>query len=394
MKFEYKCGTPSGDIVEDIIEAVNENDAKEKLESKGLYVFFVKKQKKSFELNFNKKKEIIPFTKMFHVLLKSGMEIINILEVLAEQIENPAFKASVQAVIRDVRSGNSLADSMKKQNTYFTDFYCTAVEAGEKTGALVETFDRLHKYIKSQEKIKAKIRLAAIYPVFLISFAVVVVLFLSLYVLPSFAKIYNSFGKQIPGITKLVLDTSMFIRSFWFLILGAIFASLWGLKKYSEDASRKYNLDKIILKLPNVGEFIHKKENTTMFRTLALSISSGMDILKSLEIAQNTFENLVLKEKFKNVIIKVSQGERLSTSLKEAEVPKMAAYMISAGEESNNLEEMLDSVSEFYEEEMENGVAALIGFIEPLLILFVGGIIGFIIVAMLLPILTLSTAVG
>lgn len=394
MKFMYKCGTPSGEIIEDMIEAASSSEAKEKLESKNYYVFYIKKEKKKIEFGLNSQKELVPFTKMFHVLLKSGMEIINILEILMEQIENMKFKNSVTAVIRDVRSGLSLAESMKKQPAFFSDFYCSAVESGEKTGALTQTFDRLHKYMKSQDKIKAKIKLAMIYPVFLVTFAMIVVLFLSLYVLPSFSKIYSSFGKELPAMTKIVLNTSTFVKNFWFLILAAIAGFIFGLKKYAEDKERRYKLDTFILKIPKIGDFIHKKENTTMFRTLALSISSGMDILKSLEIAQNTFTNLVLRNGFNEVIRKVSQGERLSNSLREAGVPKMAAYMVSAGEESNNLEEMLDSVSEFYEEDMENEVASLIGFIEPMLILVVGAMIGFIIVAMLLPILTLSTAVS
>ncbi len=396
MKFYYKCGTVSGQIIEEYIEANNISEARNILEEKGYIIFEIKKESEFLGIleRRNEKKEIIAVTKMFGVLLKSGLEIVKIIDSVTEQIESKNLKKALREVLMDIKTGLTFSDSLRKHEKYFDSFYCSAVEAGERTGELETTFKRLYNYLKTKDNIRNKIRLAMIYPMFLAFFSIAVVLFLSLYVLPSFAKIYSSFGKSLPLITKVVMGISTGIRNYWYLIILAIGLGIYFGKKAIRNRDIMKKLDTFILKIPALKNFIYKKEIVNGFKTLSLSVGSGMDIIKSMNLAKESITNIKIKENFEKIVVEVSEGKKLSTAFNKYDFPKIAVQMINAGEESNNLEEMLDNASEYYEEELENAVEGMMGFMEPLLILIVGTLVGTIIIAMILPILMLSTAVS
>lgn len=393
MRYHYKVGNSKGKVIEDIIDANSEKEAKILLEDKGYAVFELKKEKTSFSLfsGSEEKRELLAFTRMFYVLLRSGLEIAEILETLTEQIENLKFKNAVISILKNVRSGYSLADAMRIEKRFFKDFYTMAVDAGEKAGALESTFNRIYEYLQNRGKIANKIKTAMIYPVFLLTFSIIVVLYLTVGVLPAFSKVYSSFGKDLPLITKILMSISGFIIKYWYYLIAGILGFGYGTLKIFKNKEFVKRKDYFFMEIEFTRKFIYKQEIVSLFQTLALSIESGMQIIKALKLAGDGIKNLKVKEDFRLAISEVSEGESFSKSLKKINFPRIAVQMVNAGEKSNNLEEMLNNVGEFYQEEMENFIASMMTFMEPLLILVVGILVGTLIIAIILPIMSLST---
>lgn len=393
MRYHYKVGNSKGKVIEDYIDANNEKEAINLLEEKGYMIFEIKKEKKTFSFfsRAEEKRELLAFTRMFYILLRSGLEISDILETLIEQIENAKFKNAVINILKNVRSGYSLADAMRAEKRYFKDFYIMAIDAGEKIGALENTFNRIYGYLQNSDKIANKVKTAMIYPVFLLCFSIIVVLYLTVGVLPAFSKVYSSFGKDLPLITKMVMAVSEFIIKNWYYIIAGLIVSIFlGIKLLKNKAVIK-RIDYLMMKIDFTRNFLYKQEIVSLFQTLALSIESGMQIIKALKLAGDGIKNSKIREDFSIAIDDVSRGENLSKSLSKIGFPRIAIQMVHAGEQSNNLEEMLNNVGEFYQEELENFIAGLMTFMEPFLILVVGILVGTLIIAIVLPIMSLST---
>jgi type IV pilus assembly protein PilC len=328
------------------------------------------------------------------VLLKSGMSISESLSASSFQLKSDEFKEIMKNIIRDVKSGISLAKSLERQGKYFDTFYCSIVESGEKSGYLPETFVRLYNYLTERERLKKKIGSAMIYPVFLLIFSIAVVFFLSIVVLPSFSKIYESFDRELPFVTKIVMGAAEGIKRYWYVIAGGGGLTWRYVKLLSQKKENMLKIQDRILKIKVVREYVYKSELSVFFSLLSLALKSGMDVVSAMIMAGRNIKNIRIQMNLEQAVKGVTQGVKLSRALSENAFPPLAVQFISAGESSNNLEEVLDNIVEFYKNELEDAVSTFISLIEPVLIVIVGSLVGIIIIAIILPILTLSMAVS
>lgn len=394
--FYFKAGTAAGKIIEDYIDTGSIKEAKKLLKKKGYLILDLKKQKSEKRVwNFGRRKnEVLIFTKMMSVLLKSGMSISESLSASSFQLKSDEFKEIMKNIIRDVKSGISLAKSLERQGKYFDTFYCSIVESGEKSGYLPETFVRLYNYLTERERLKKKIGSAMIYPVFLLIFSIAVVFFLSIVVLPSFSKIYESFDRELPFVTKIVMGAAEGIKRYWYVIAGGGGLTWRYVKLLSQKKENMLKIQDRILKIKVVREYVYKSELSVFFSLLSLALKSGMDVVSAMIMAGRNIKNIRIQMNLEQAVKGVTQGVKLSRALSENAFPPLAVQFISAGESSNNLEEVLDNIVEFYKNELEDAVSTFISLIEPVLIVIVGSLVGIIIIAIILPILTLSMAVS
>ncbi len=393
MKYNYVCGIKNGKIIEGSINKNSKKEAEFFLTNKGYSILKLEKEKNKFKLK-SSKNSIIVFTKMFSSLIKSGISIEEALKIIYTQSESEDLKEILKGVIKEVKSGNSLACSFRKYPEYFDEYYSSIVEAGEKNGFLFETFINLYNYLVNRNKFKKKLIVSLTYPVFLAIFSLIVVLFLSMFVLPAFSKIYDSFDKELPLITAIILIFSNFFKRNWYIMLFLILAIAFSFLNILEDKKNKLKFDSMLLNLKILKKYIYTKNISSFFTILSLSLKSGMDIITSLNMSIKNISNLKIKEDLKVAIKDVIRGESLSSALNNINFPVISIQMIGAGEKSNNLEEMLDEVVEIYQYELEHSLKIIIGFLEPIMIIIIGIFIGTIILAIILPILTLSSAVG
>lgn len=393
MKYNYTCGLKNGKIINGSVNSNSKKEAIEFLTNKGYSLLSITRDNKRFKTKHNQK-FILIFTKMFSSLIKAGLSISESLEILYSQVESKELKKLMEELIKEIRSGFSLADALRKHPNYFNDYYCSIVEAGEQSGFLYETFNNLYVYILNKNKFKKKLIMNLTYPIFLSVFSIIVILFLSIFVLPSFAKIYESFDKELPLLTSIVLSFSEFIKSnlyiLFFLFLG-LFLLISDLLK---DSSRREKVDLILLKSKTLKKYIYIKNINSFFTILSLSLKSGMDIISALNISNKAVTNVKIKNDLASATRSVIKGERLSKALNNIDFPIMSVQMINAGENSNDLEEMLNEVVEIYQYELDQSLSLLTSFLEPILIIIIGAMIGVIIIALVLPILTLSSAIN
>lgn len=326
-------------------------------------------------------------------LLRAGLPLNECLSSVHMQITDPIFKGVTENIITSIRSGTSLASSLEKHPQYFDEFYSSVIAAGEKNGGLDTTFDTVYNYLLNKNKLKKKITSALVYPVFLLVFSIIAVMFLSMAVLPTFSNIYDSFESELPKVTQLVLWSSDIVRNYWYLMGSLAVFIVYILKRYLKTFEGKLKVDSFFIKLPFIGEFIYKKETTSFFPLLSLSLKSGMDIVGALRVAEKTIRNSKIKKDVEQLILEVMKGRRLNQVFNQIGFPSLVIQFISAGETSNNLEEMLDSISNYYLDELEESIDIMISLIEPIMIIVVGSLVGVIVMAIMLPILSLSTAV-
>ncbi|MCX5773103.1 MAG: type II secretion system F family protein [Fusobacteria bacterium] len=397
MKYNYKSGDHFGNIFTNTIEASSLDEAKRLIFEQGQEILSIEKQK-SIAGGFLKNKKnavnLILITKLFATLLKSGMDILKVLETVMQYSEDESLKYVIKNLYQNVSSGETLASGMRRNSSFFSEYYASSVEAGEVTGNLVVTFETLYIHINAKAKIVKKIKLAMMYPTFLICFALVVVIFMSVFVMPTFAGVYSSFGKKLPFITQFILNISYMVRHYWYIIFIIVVAVFMFMKKRSSQERLRKILSKLVLKQRKLREFVYIRESVSVFRTLNLAIKSGIPLLGGLELAKKNIANDYIRKDFDVIIENVANGEKISESFKRVNFPSLAVQMLYIGENSNQLEDMLESISELYEEEIERALMTLMAFIEPVMILFVGVLIGTMVIAMILPILTLSSAVS
>ncbi len=393
MKYNYVCGIKNGKIIEGSINKNSKKEAEFFLTNKGYSILKLEKEKNKFKLK-SSKNSIIVFTKMFSSLIKSGISVEEALKIIYTQSESKELKEILKGVIKEVKSGNSLAYSFRKYPEFFSDYYSSIIEAGEKNGFLYETFTNLYNYLINKNKFRKKLIVTLTYPVFLTVFSLIVVLFLSIFVLPAFSKIYDSFNKELPLITSIILTFSNFLKRNWYILLFFSLGLNFLILNILKDKNNKLKFDLILLNSKILKKYIYTRNISSFFTILSLSLKSGMDIITSLNISIKNISNLKIKEDLKVAIKDVIKGENLSSALNNINFPIISIQMIGAGEKSNNLEEMLDEVVKIYQYELEHSLSIITGFLEPIMIIIIGIFIGTIILAIILPILTLSSAVG
>jgi len=335
------------------------------------------------------------FTRQFSVMIDAGLPLVQCLEILGTQQENKTFARSLLQVRQDVESGSSLADALRKHPKVFDDLYTNMVAAGEAGGILDTILQRLAVYIEKSVKLKSQVKSAMIYPVAVISIAVIVIMIILWKVIPVFASLFASLGAELPMPTKIVIIASNFIGDFWWLIGGGLFALVVFLKRYHKTYKGKRVIDGAVLKAPIIGDLMRKIAVSRFCRTLATLTASGVPILEGLVITAKTAGNSVIEDGIMATKRSVEEGKTIAEPLADTKVfPTMVVQMIGVGEQTGALDAMLSKIADFYEDEVDTAVAGLMKLLEPVLIAFLGVSIGFIVVAMYMPMFSLIGQVG
>jgi type IV pilus assembly protein PilC len=330
------------------------------------------------------------FTRQFSVMIDAGLPLVQCLEILGSQEEDKNFAATILATRGDVESGASLADAMKKHPRSFDPLFTNMIAAGEAGGILDTILKRLATYIEKNVKLKGQVKSAMIYPVAVIVIAVVVVGVILWKVIPTFAALFSGLGAELPLPTRVVIALSDFLVSFMPFIIVGIVAIGWAFKTYYATPGGKHIIDGITLKLPVLGLIMRKIAVARFCRTLSTLLSSGVPILDGLDITAKTAGNSVVEAAIQLTRKSIERGETISAPLKETGVfPPMVTQMISVGETTGALDTMLSKIADFYEDEVDTAVAGLLTLLEPIMIAFLGGAVGGIVIAMYLPIFDL-----
>ncbi len=335
------------------------------------------------------------FTRQFSVMIDAGLPLVQCLEILGSQQDHKNFKRSLIQIRQDVESGSSLADAMRKHPKTFNDLYTNMVAAGEAGGILDTILQRLAAYIEKAVKLNSQVKSAMIYPVAVITIAVIVVMIILWKVIPVFAALFTGLGAELPTPTKIVIALSDFIADFWWMIFGGSILIVFALRRYHQTYKGKRVLDGILLKFPVLGMLLRKISVARFCRTLATLTSSGVPILDGLQITAKTAGNSVVEDAIMATRKSVEEGKTISEPLGDTEVfPPMVVQMIAVGEQTGALDTMLSKIADFYEDEVDNAVAGLMKLLEPVLIAFLGVAIGGIVIAMYMPMFTLIGQVG
>jgi type IV pilus assembly protein PilC len=340
-----------------------------------------------------KTKQLAIFTRQFSVMLDAGLPLVQCLDILAQQQDNPYFAKVLERVREDVESGTTLADAMARHPKVFDQLYVNMVEAGETGGILDIILQRLSTFLEKMVKLVSDVRSALIYPIAVIAISCVVISAIMIFVIPAFKSIFETLvgpGEGLPWLTQVVVDLSSFMASYWWLIGIAIGLTIWGVKSWRKTPKGRHNTDAILLKLPILGEILKKIAIARFSRTLGTLLASGVPILESLDITGRTSGNVIVEEAIQKVRVAIEQGETFLEPLKAVKIfPPMVCQMIGIGEQTGALDAMLNKIADFYEQEVDAAIANLLAMLEPAMILFLGVTIGTIVIAMYLPLFTL-----
>ncbi len=400
--FEYRAIDESGKATTGIIDADSPREARSKLRLMNLYTTKVVESREEVALTAEvkvkrlvrriKARDIVATTRQLATLLKSGMPLVQSLSAIIEQLEKHPLQRVMFLIREKVNAGSSFADALSDFPKYFSDLYVNMVRAGETSGALEVILTRLADYMESSMKQRNRIRASFIYPAFIIFIGGAVVTFLMTVVVPSLTKIFTEMGRAMPLPTRMLMSFSDFVKSYYFLIVVfGLIACIILLKIYTRKGRGKYIYDSFKLRLPVLGTLVRKISIARFARTLGTLLSGGIPLLQSMEIVKKVIGNSVLAEVVERSKERVAEGEPIADELKKSkEFPPIVVHMVTVGETSGNLEEMLRNVAETYDNEVETTTNSLISLLEPTMIIIVGAIVGFIVLSILLPIFEMN----
>ena len=383
------------------IDAANENIALSQLKKRNFKVKKLKPKPKDLFGNISflqpkvTTKDLVIFTRQFSTMIDAGLPLVQGLTILGDQAENPTFKGILKQITKDVEGGSTLADAMKKHSKVFDSLFVNLVAAGEMGGILDTILRRLAEHLEKSEKLRSQIKGAMTYPLVVVAIAVLVIAVILIFVIPVFEDMFSSFGSGLPAPTQLVVDMSRFIKGNIHWVILFIIALVIAFKKYRSTRSGRKTTDGISLKLPIFGSLLKKVAVARFTRTLGTMLSSGVPILDALEIVAKTSGNVILEEIILEVRGSIAEGQTIADPLSENDVfPGMVIQMISVGEATGALDTMLNKIADFYDDEVDAAVEALTAMLEPLLMVFLGGAIGGLVIAMYLPIFGMAAAMG
>lgn len=391
--YRYKAIQPDGREVSETMTAVSLIEVQEKIRDKGLYVLQVNEaiEKKSAaeELSFGGKvtsKQISIFCKQFATLLKAGVPVAAGLDILYRQSESKKLKVALEDVYTEVQKGTQVSSAIKNHPKVFPSLMVSMIESGEMTGNLDNVMERLAVQYEKDAKIDARIKGAMIYPMVLSILSIVVVVFMITVILPTFTGMFTSSGTELPLPTRVLMGISDFIREYWYFVIAVAGIIFYTIKNYVNSKTGRYQFDALKFKIPIVKGSMDKIVTARFTRTLGSLLKSGIPLINALELAGSVTGNVVIEEKVSYVASEVEKGETLGVALKRTPTfGPMVVSMIQIGEESGSLDQMLDKSADFYEQELEDAIDRLLKLMEPLLIVFMAVIIGFIVIAMALP---------
>ncbi|WP_245791985.1 type II secretion system F family protein [Desulfurobacterium indicum] len=385
------------------VTADNIDIAKNLIRSKGVvYIESLKEEKSSglnMEINLSfmdkvKLKDIVLFTRQLYSMINAGIPLVSALRALEQQVSNRKLKEIIKDVAKQVEEGGRFSAALAKYRDVFGDLYISMIKAAEEAGTLDTTLKRLAEYLEKVEHLRSKVKSAMFYPTFVLIIASIIVAGILIFVIPTFAGIYKEFGGELPALTRMVIKASDFLRDYIGWLIAGIVIFIFIFKRLLKIPKFKYYFDLFMLKVPVFGELILKSSIANFARTLSSMFSSGINILKALDIAAETSNNQIIQEEISKVKEQVEKGISLAVALSRSKIfPPMLINMVAIGEDAGNLDEMLAKVADFYEEEVDTMVDGLTSLIEPLMMVFIGGVIGFIIIAMYLPIFKMGSLI-
>jgi type IV pilus assembly protein PilC len=392
--FTYTARTSSGELKSATIDATSRDDAVSQLKRQRLTIVKVDENKPKKARGSIGMRDIVIFTRQFSTMINAGLPLVQALDILARQSENKALAQTVREVVFDVESGHTVADAMRKHPKAFTDLYTNMVAAGEQGGILDTILGRLAVFLEKNDALVRKVKGAMIYPSVIMGVAVIAIIVLLWKVIPVFQDMFASVDLELPGPTKFVIALSDMLNNYWWaLIAGAVGAAV-GIKQAYGTSGGRLAIDKFLLKVPVLGDVIRKSSVSRFTRTLGTLISSGVSILDGLEITAKTSGNRVIQDAIMESRASIAGGESIAAPLQKSQVfPPMVISMISVGEQTGGLDEMLSKIADFYDDEVDAAVSGLLSLLEPIMIVFLGVVVGGMIVAMYLPIFDMVNAV-
>ncbi|OED44559.1 type II secretion system protein F [Endozoicomonas sp. (ex Bugula neritina AB1)] len=362
-------------------------------------ILSAKVRKKSISLGTKggkiKPLDIALFTRQLATMMKAGVPLLQSFDITSEGMEKPAMQDLIGKIKSDVSSGTTLADALKNHPEHFDDLYCSLVASGEQSGALETLLDRIATFKEKTEALKAKIKKAMNYPIAVVCIAIIVTGILLIKVVPQFEEVFQGFGAELPAFTQMVVGLSEFVQAYWLYAIASIIGGIFGLQRLLKKSKLARNrLDRLVLKLPIIGPILEKSAVARFGRTLATTFAAGVPLVDALDSVSGASGNIVFEEATKRIKEDVSTGQQLQFAMRNASIfPSMAIQMVSIGEESGALDEMLDKVATFYEEEVDNMVEGLTSLMEPIIMSVLGVLVGGLIIAMYLPIFQLGAVV-
>jgi len=397
--FTYTARALNGDLKTATIDAPNRDEVVAQLRKQRLNVVKIDEAKSA--ANTTKKKagkismrDIVIFTRQFSTMINAGLPLVQALDILAKQSENKALKDVTLAVVFDVESGHTVADALRKHPKAFTELYVNMVAAGEAGGILDTILMRLATFMEKNDALVRKVKGAMIYPGVILSVAGIAIVVLLIFVIPTFERMFASVGLALPLPTRVVIGMSQFLQHYWWALIVGIVVAFNAFKKYYATPDGKLAIDRLMLKAPVLGDVLRKSSVSRFTRTLGTLIGSGVSILDGLEITAKTSGNRVIQDAIMESRASIAGGETISAPLQKSAVfPPMVISMIAVGEQTGGLDEMLSKIADFYDEEVDAAVSGLLAMMEPLMIVFLGVVVGGMVVAMYLPIFDMINAV-
>ncbi|HRM24626.1 MAG TPA: type II secretion system F family protein [Enterococcus aquimarinus] len=389
--FAYKAKTEEGKVTRGKIEAISKKEALAELGMMDLIVFEVEPLNSFLNTEINlrsglKPKDFIIFLRQFATLISAGILLVESLDLLAEQTTNPRLKAILEDLSTEVQEGSPLSVSMSKHPAVFPNLLIQMIQSAEVSGRLEEVLEQMANYYEKQYRNKQKVTTAMTYPIVVGVLALVITAFLLIFIVPIFGEMFASFGSELPAITQMVLGLSQWFQKYWVLILVFLLATIFLLRYLSQRDKMAYSFDYLQLKIPIIGMFLQKTILARMTQTLSSLLNSSVPILQALDVTSQVVDNRVVEEVLLAAKKDVEQGESLAKPM-EAHwfFPNLIIQMIKVGEASGSLDEMLKKASDIYEQEVEEASEKLQSLIEPLLIVFLSVIVGFIVLSIVIP---------
>jgi type IV pilus assembly protein PilC len=392
--FEYTARTPTGQEQTGTIDLPSRDEVVAHLRKNRLVLVRIREAKKARRKGRVPTRDIVIFTRQFATMINSGLPLVQALDILAKQTENKNLAETTKEIVYDVESGHTLADALGKHPHAFSQLFVNMVAAGEAGGILDTILLRLATFLEKNDAIVRKVKGAMIYPAVIFSVAGIAIVVLLIFVIPTFQNMFASVGLELPLPTRVVIRMSDILQGFWWLIGGAIVGSGFAIKRYYATEGGQLVLDRLMLKMPVLGDLLRKSAVSRFTRTLGTLISSGVSILDGLEITAKTAGNRVIHDAVMGSRASIAGGETIAGPLEKSGVfPPMVTSMIAVGEATGGLDEMLTKIADFYDDEVDAAVSALLSLMEPVMIVVLGVVVGGMIVAMYLPIFDMINAV-
>jgi len=393
--FTYTARAFNGDLRTATIEAPSRDDVIAQLRKQRLSVVKIDQDASSkIKGGSIKTRDVVIFTRQFSTMINSGLPLVQALTILSEQTDNKALAAVTRKVVFDVESGNTVADALSKHPKAFSNLYVNMVAAGEAGGILDTILMRLATFLEKNDALVRKVKGAMIYPSVIMSVAAIAIIVLLLFVIPVFESMFASVGQALPLPTRIVIAASKFLNAYWWMLGGGVVLFGFLFKRYYASNGGKLVIDRLALKMPVLGDVLRKSAVSRFTRTLGTLISSGVSILEGLEITAKTAGNRVIQDAIMASRASIAGGDTIAQPLQKSKVfPPMVISMIAVGEQTGGLDEMLSKIADFYDEEVDAAVSNLLSLLEPIMIVFLGVVVGGMVVAMYLPIFDMINAV-